>query len=161
MKKNVRYPNGVFQIIIGWDEILEGGLPNGAIVQSWRGTKGGELAVKNGHKAIMSPTSHAYFDYEIKTTNLSKVYSFNPRSSDLTPKQKQLIIGGECNVWSEHINNKSELDNKVFPRLIAMAEVLWTNKQLKNFNQFKTRLSNHYPILSEKGIKLFLMAFFG
>ena len=138
--------------IIGWDEILEGGLPNGAIVQSWRGTKGGELAVKNGHKAIMSPTSHAYFDYEIKTTNLSKVYSFNPRPGNLTPKQKQLIIGGECNVWSEHINNKSELDNKVFPRLIAMAEVLWTNKQLKNFNQFKTRLSNHYPILSEKGI---------
>lgn len=138
--------------IIGWDEILEGGLAKNAIVQSWRGTKGGIEAARSGNKVIMSPTSHAYFDYGIKTTNLEKVYSFKPLPSELSNDERKLIIGGECNVWTEHIYNEEELDSKVFPRLLAMAEVLWTNKNESDFDDFKKRLQNHYPILKIKGV---------
>jgi hexosaminidase len=138
--------------IIGWDEILEGGLAKNAIVQSWRGTKGGIEAAKSGNKAIMSPTSHAYFDYSIKTTDLEKVYSFRPIPNELNKNERKLIIGGECNVWTEHINNEEELDSKVFPRLLAMAEVLWTNENESDFEGFKKRLQNHYPILKIKEV---------
>ena len=100
----------------------------------------------------MSPTSHAYFDYGIKTTNLEKVYSFKPLPSELSNDERKLIIGGECNVWTEHIYNEEELDSKVFPRLLAMAEVLWTNKNESDFDDFKKRLQYHYPILKIKGV---------
>ena len=139
--------------IIGWDEILEGGIAHNATVQSWRGMNGGEQAVKNGNQAIMSPTSHAYFDYDIKTTDLKKVYAFNPIPDSLNEKEKKLIIGGECNVWTEHIPDENELDNKVFPRLLAMAEVLWTNDKNRQYNEFKSRINSHYPILSNKKVK--------
>ena len=138
--------------IIGWDEIIEGGLPKNATVQSWRGMNGGEKAVKMGNKAIMSPTSHAYFDYSIKTTDLKKVYSFDPVPKGLSNEEKKLVLGGECNVWSEHIPNEKELDRKVFPRLLAMSEVLWTYDSNRSYKNFKERINHHYPILTEKKI---------
>ena len=83
--------------IIGWDEITEGGIPNNAIVQSWRGMEGGILAAKNQHQAIMSPTSHCYFDYDLEAINLEKVYSFEPIPEELNNEEQKYIIGGECN----------------------------------------------------------------
>ena len=89
--------------LIGWDEILEGGLAEGAIVQSWRGMEGGIEAVRSGHRAIMSPTSHAYFDYDLRSIDPEKVYSFEPVPEGLSQREEQSIIGGECNMWTEHV----------------------------------------------------------
>lgn len=136
---------------VGWDEILEGGLPQGAAVQSWRGFDGGVEAVKLGHEVIMSPTSHAYFDYPIKSTDVAQVYSFNPVPEELTAAEAQLIIGGECNMWTEHAP-QDKVDQKMFPRLLAMAEVLWTLPEAKNESKFFHKLGDEYPDLRAKGI---------
>ena len=139
--------------IIGWDEILESEIKTDAIIQSWRGFEGGIKAVKSEKKAIMSPTSNAYFDYSISTTDLEKVYSFNPIPKGLNPKEQNLIIGGECNLWSERILNEEGLDYKAFPRLLAMSEVLWTNPEEKNYPVFLQKVQNHYPILKQLNVK--------
>lgn len=135
--------------IIGWDEILEGGLAKGAIVQSWRGMEGGIEAVRHGNQAIMSPTSHAYLDYGLDAIDLKKVYGFDPIPKDLTPSERELIIGGECNMWTEHVPNEKTLDSKVFPRLLAMAEVLWSDSSSRDFSEFTNRVQSHYPILEK------------
>ena len=137
--------------IIGWDEITEGGIPNNAIVQSWRGMEGGILAAKNQHQAIMSPTSHCYFDYELEAINLEKVYSFEPIPEELNNEEQKYIIGGECNMWSERAPQE-KIDAKVFPRILAMSEVLWSQKE-KNYDEFLQRVENHYPKLEELGVE--------
>ena len=140
------------KIIIGWDEILEGGNIEGAIVQSWRGFEGGISAVKKGNRAIMSPTSHCYFDYDINTTNLYQVYNFDPIPENLSKKEKKLIIGGECNLWSERILNEKELDQKTFPRLLAMSEVLWTYPSKRDSSSIENRVNKHYTLLENLGV---------
>jgi hexosaminidase len=152
IKRINKYLTSKGRSIIGWDEILEGGLAENAIVQSWRGLKGGIAAIESNHQAIMSPTSHAYFDYHIKTTDLPKVFSFNPIPPNIDKEKKHLIIGGECNVWTEHINNEKELDNKVFPRLLAMAEVLWTSNNNRDYIEFEKRVQDHYPMLKNRNV---------
>ena len=153
IKRIQTFLNAKGKQVIGWDEILEGGLAEGAIVQSWRGMDGGKEAVKHGNKAIMSPTSHAYFDYDLKAIDLEKVYSFNPIPPGLNQEEEQLIIGGECNMWTEHVPDENNLDSKVFPRLLAMTEVLWsclvTGFEQKNYAEFNKRLQSHYPILDK------------
>ncbi|MEM9053227.1 MAG: family 20 glycosylhydrolase, partial [Bacteroidota bacterium] len=138
--------------LIGWDEILEGGLAKGATVQSWRGMEGGIEAVKHGNEAIMSPTSHAYFDNSLDAIDLKKVYSFNPIPSGLTEADSELIIGGECNMWTERVPTEDNLDSKVFPRLLAMAEVLWSDSNNRDFSEFQKRVNEHYSILEEFGV---------
>ncbi len=137
--------------MIGWDEILEGGLPEGATVQSWRGFEGAATAVKMGHKAIVSPTSHAYFDYGLNDIDLERVYSFNPIPEDLRDQEQDFILGGECNMWSERAP-QPKVDSKVFPRITAMAEVLWSGTSDKNFEEFRDRLSKHYLMLESLGV---------
>ncbi|MEP1114845.1 glycoside hydrolase family 20 protein [Ekhidna sp.] len=137
--------------MIGWDEILEGGLPQGAIVQSWRGFDGAIEAVKSGNEAILSPTSHAYFDYGLNDIDLEKVYSFNPIPESISQEAEQLILGGECNMWSEQAP-QSKIDSKVFPRLLAMAEVLWNNPADRDFEMFKGRVRGNYKVLDELGV---------
>lgn len=138
--------------LIGWDEILEGGLSENATVQSWRGMDGGITAANSGHNAIMSPTSHAYFDYDLKAIDLEKVYSFDPIPAELPADKQYFIIGGECNLWSEHVPNEANLDSKVFPRLLAMSEVLWSYPKERNYTEFYSRVQYHYPILKNKGV---------
>ena len=135
------------KVIIGWDEILEGGLAEDAVVQSWRGMEGGKEAVKLGSRAIMSPTSHAYFDYDLKSIDLEKVYSFDPIPEGLTDEEAARIIGGECNMWTEHVPDEDNLDSKVFPRLLAMSEVLWSGNEQKDFSEFKQRVQQQYIVL--------------
>ncbi len=134
--------------LIGWDEILEGGLAKGAVVQSWRGMEGGIEAVKHGNNAIMSPTSHAYFDYDLKAIDLEKVYSFYPVPQGLSTVEASLVIGGECNLWSEHIPDEATLDGKVFPRLLAMSEVLWSDSNGRDYDEFLERVYQHYALLN-------------
>ncbi len=137
--------------IIGWDEILTGGLPEGAIVQSWRGMEGGIQAIKQGGATIMSPTSHAYFDYPITTTDLEQVYSFNPIPEGVSEDQHSLVLGGECNLWTEHIPEE-RLEIMMFPRVCAMAEVLWTKGTSRNYEDFKQRMKQHYARLALLGV---------
>lgn len=130
--------------LIGWDEILEGGLPDGATVQSWRGMDGGRNAVAMGRNAIMSPTSHCYFDYPIESIDLEQVYGFEPEPEDLDGSGR--ILGGECNMWTERAP-QDLVDSKVFPRMVAMSEVLWGAKQKRNWNDFQQRMGWHYDRL--------------
>ena len=137
--------------IIGWDEIIESKINSDVTIQSWRGFSGGIQAVKEGKKTIMSPTSHCYFDYDINSIDLEKVYNFNPIPPKINSLESELIIGGECNLWSERIPSEKELDRKTFPRLLAMSEVLWTYRKEK-FENFQNRVEDHYPILSQLNV---------
>ncbi len=139
--------------LIGWDEILEGGLADGAIVQSWRGMDGGIEAVKHGHQAIMSPTSHTYLDYGLDAIDLEKVYNFEPVPKGITERESDLIIGGECNMWTEHVPDEKTLDSKVFPRMLAMAEVLWSDTTGRDFKEFHQRIQAFYPLLEKYGVQ--------
>jgi hexosaminidase len=139
------------KVMIGWDEILEGGIPDNAIIQSWRGFEGGELAAKAGHEVIMSPTSHAYFDYDVKAIDLEKVYGFNPVPEGLSADEAAFIRGGECNMWTERAPQET-IDSKVFPRILAMAEVLWTSDSTKDFKEFRKRMKIHLKRLDKLGV---------
>ena len=150
IKRIEKYLNQKGRLIIGWDEILEGGLAPTATVQSWRGVAGGIEAAKKGHYAIMSPTSHAYFDYDLDAIDLQKVYSFDPIPSALTQEETQFILGAECNMWTERAPQES-VDSKVFPRLLAMTEVLWSYPK-KDYPQFYNRVQKHYPRLEALGV---------
>ena len=148
--------------LIGWDEILEGGLANDSIVMSWRGMDGGIKAALAEHDVIMSPTSHCYFDYyqakenEPKAiggfTPLEKVYEFDPIPKELSQKSSNFILGGQANVWTEYMHDENDVEYMIYPRLFAMAEVLWTEKTNLSFSDFKTRLNNIIPHLDHHKI---------
>jgi hexosaminidase len=143
--------------LIGWDEILEGGLSPNATVQSWRGMQHGLVAARDSHYVVMSPTSHCYLDYNLHSINLEKVYSFNPIPQGLEKTFEPYILGAEVNMWTEHVPNDSVLDSRVFPRLMAMAEVLWSGPG-GNYQGFFQRVQEHYPILQKKGVRYGLEA---
>jgi hexosaminidase len=136
--------------IIGWDEILEGGLPEGAMVQSWRGMEGAIEAVSIGTDVIVSPTSHCYLDYPLSSTNLEEIYSFQPRPEG-TLGGPGRILGGECNMWTERAPQEL-VESKVFPRAIGLAEVLWSGPEFTGasdaYSDFIKRLEPHLDRLS-------------
>ncbi len=138
--------------IIGWDEILEGGLSPQATVQAWRGFEGAIEAAHQHHYAIVSPTSHAYFDYSIESLDLKQVYSFNPIPAGLEPEYHQYILGGECNMWTERAP-QNEVDDRMFPRLLAMSEALWSGPEQKDFPDFHSRVQTHYRLLDALDVK--------
>lgn len=138
--------------LIGWDEILEGGLAPNATVQAWRGLGGALEAAQMNHYAISSPTSHAYFDYKLDAIDLEKVYSFDPIPAALPLEKHAFILGGECNMWTEWVPNEQVLDNKVFPRLLAMSEVLWTAPAVRNYPAFYERVQEQYSALDALGV---------
>jgi hexosaminidase len=149
---------------IGWDEILEGGLPNGAAVMSWRGESGGLQAAKMGHKVVMSPVNPCYFDYyQFKDREsqplaiggynpLSAVYAFDPIPKSLPDSMHTWIMGGQANVWTEYINTYNHLGYMVMPRMAAMAEALWLTADKRDFTQFNKRLQGQKPWLDSMGI---------
>ncbi len=147
-----KYLNAKGRRIIGWDEILEGGLAPSATVQAWRGFDGAMEAAKQGHDAIVSPTSHAYFDYSIETTDLKQVYSFEPIPEGLDSSLHKHILGGECNMWTERAP-QAEIDDRMFPRLLAMSEVLWSQAAQRDFSHFHKRVQSHYKRLDYLGVK--------
>ncbi|MFO7616382.1 MAG: family 20 glycosylhydrolase [Bacteroidales bacterium] len=126
--------------LIGWDEILEGGLAENAAVMSWRGIMGGIEAARMGHRVVMSPTSHCYFDYSHQTTPLEKVYSYDPIPEELTPEQAGFILGAQANMWTHIARTENEIDRQIFPRLYALAEALWTSRERKEWEDFSSRL---------------------
>ena len=140
--------------IIGWDEILEGGLSGESIIMSWRGIKGGIAAARQGHRVIMSPNVYSYIDHpqlkdlgkQPRTTDsyivsASKIYSFEPLIPDsLTKEQQRLILGPQVNLWTEHVAYPQHAFYQLLPRLGASCEVQWCNPEQKNFDYFKKRL---------------------
>jgi hexosaminidase len=138
--------------IIGWDEILEGGIPADAAIQSWRGMDGGSAAAKEYHAVVMSPTSHCYFDYGLAAIDLQKVYAFDPIPEGLSASEASWIRGGECNMWTEHAPQE-KVDAKVFPRLLALAEVLWTYPDQRNYDAFYGRVTDHLNRLRARDVE--------
>lgn len=135
------------RMVIGWDEILEGGLSPNATVQSWRGFEGGIDAAQQKHPVIMSPSSHCYLDYGLDAIDLKKIYAFIPVPAELKKEFQMFILGAECNMWTEHVPDENILDGKVFPRMIALAEVLWSGPDTNRYDNFYKRLQLHYQIL--------------
>ncbi|MBB3276521.1 MULTISPECIES: family 20 glycosylhydrolase [unclassified Pseudoxanthomonas] len=137
--------------LIGWDEILEGGLPPEATVMSWRGTEGGLEAATQGHDVVMTPKSHLYLDYHQTTSPneppgrptqvpLEKVYGFEPVPEALAPSLRHHILGLQANVWTEHTRHYARLQHHLYPRLAALAEVGWTPMARKDYGDFLKRL---------------------
>ena len=149
-KRIEKYLNSKGRQIIGWDEILEGGLAPNATVMSWRGEAGGIAAAQQHHPVIMTPKYWCYFDYSQTKkedsitisgyTTIEKTYSYEPISKELTPEQATLIMGGEACVWTEYIDNPGKLEYMIFPRMAALSEVLWSAKDKKNWQDFSKRL---------------------
>jgi len=149
--------------IIGWDEILEGGLAPNAAVMSWRGTEGGIAAAKQEHFVVMSPVSHCYFDYyqgDSKTeplaiggfTPIEKVYAFEPTPKELSKEEAKYILGGQANLWTEYIDTPEKVEYMIFPRMIALSEVLWGTSNPGKYDDFKNRLIKQFKSLDAKGI---------
>jgi hexosaminidase len=149
-----KYLNSKGRQIIGWDEILEGGLAPNAAVMSWRGEKGGIAAAKEKHQVIMTPTGWAYFDYsqtkkEDSLTiggylTVQKVYSYEPLPKELAADEVKYVMGAQANLWTEYISNPRKLEYMLFPRLSAMSEVLWSPKASKDWNSFEKRLQTQF-----------------
>ncbi len=137
--------------IIGWEEILEGGLTKGATVQSWTGFDGAIKTAKQNHYSICSPASHTYLNAEPDDLNLRTCYSFNPIPSELNDEESKYIIGSEVNLWTEHAPQET-VDNKLFPRILALSEVFWLNPNNKDYDDFYLRLQKHYKYLIKRGI---------
>jgi hexosaminidase len=141
--------------LIGWDEILEGGLAENATVMSWRGTEGALAAARSGHDAVMSPTSHTYFDYyQVKDTAreplniggflpLETVYTWEPMPADLEPQFHKHILGVQGQLWTEYLSTPKAVEYNAFPRLTALAEVAWTETALRRLDTFRPRLAAH------------------
>ena len=138
--------------VIGWDEILEGGLGPDATVHSWRGMDGAIEAVNQGHDAILSPTSHCYFDYDQeKVTPIDKVYSLNPIPEGFDAVKTSHILGVQANVWTEYIPTFDRAEYMLLPRLAALSEVQWSVPERMNYCDFLLRLKHLSQIYDEYG----------
>lgn len=146
--------------MIGWDEILEGGLTPGAAVMSWRGTKGGIAAAEAGHDVVMSPTSHCYLDYaqargpgEPESIGgfvpLATVYSYDPMPDGLDQSKRKHILGAQGNLWSEYLWTPQDVEYFAFPRAVALAEVVWSPAAARDYTQFGRRLLPHLARLDQ------------
>ncbi len=141
--------------LIGWDEILEGGLAENATVMSWRGMAGGIAAAKAGHDVVMAPGSHTYFDHYQSLDKKSEplaiggflpmdtVYSFEPVPAILTPEEGKHILGAQAQVWTEYIQTPKEVEYMLLPRLSALAEVMWSSKANRDYADFMARMVTH------------------
>lgn len=158
-----RFVNSKGRDIIGWDEILEGGLAPNATVMSWRGEEGGIEAARRKHKVIMTPGKRCYLDYYQESPEfaplaiggflpLDTVYNYNPLPAQLTPEEQSYIIGVQGNIWGEYIQTPEYFEYMAFPRLLAMAEVQWTQPEHKDFDAFARRLDKEFERLDYCGV---------
>jgi len=165
IKRIEKYLNSRGKRIIGWDEILEGGLAPNATVMSWRGEKGGIEAAKSGHEVIMTPTDNCYLDYYQALGKdeplaiggylpLEKVYSYEPVPAELTEKESKFVLGAQGNVWTEYMKTPEQVEYMVFPRAIALAEVVWSPKANRDFKDFGRRIGIHIPRLKAAGVNV-------
>jgi hexosaminidase len=158
-----KYLNSKGRQIIGWDEILEGGLTPGATVMSWTGEEGGIAAAKQHHDAIMTPEKYVYLDYYQSLypaeplagggyTPLSKVYNYEPITNELSGEEAKYIKGVQANAWSEYMASPAQAERQLFPRMLALAEVAWSSKENKSYPDFLKRLRYQQPLLEKLNI---------
>ncbi|MEZ2338635.1 beta-N-acetylhexosaminidase [Mucilaginibacter sp. RCC_168] len=142
--------------LVGWDEILQGGLAESATVMSWRGEEGGIEAARMHHHVVMTPLPYMYFDAPQANEQLEPigwnppvtwqmVYNYEPQSSQLTPAETAYILGAQGNIWTEKIPNAPHLEYMVFPRALAVAELAWSSKENKNIDRFEYKMKQQYP----------------
>ena len=148
--------------LLGWDEILEGGLAPNATVMSWRGEAGGIAAVRSGHRAIMTPGSHCYLDayQDAPPTQpeaiggylpLQKVYSYNPVPDSLSTAEAALVYGVQANLWTEYVPTPEHAEYMIYPRLLALSEVAWSAPARKSWDDFRKRALKENTLLKAKG----------
>jgi hexosaminidase len=162
VKRIERFVNDQGRTLIGWDEILEGGLAPNAVVMSWRGVQGGIAAANAGHDVVMTPTSHCYLDYlQAKTGEpkgiggflpLEMVYSFEPIPPSLAADRVKHILGAGGCLWTEFVPNYAHAQYMTYPRACALAEVTWTDPKLKKWEDFRNRLDTHLQRLKAQGV---------
>ncbi len=164
-----KFLNAHDRTLIGWDEILEGGLAPNATVMSWRGIKGGIAAANSDHEVVMTPTSNCYFDYRQAATgepraiggdkpgpgrilSTEKVYAFEPVPAELPAEKAKYILGADGNLWSEYFPNYAQVQYMAYPRACAMAELTWTEAKQKNWADFQKRLDTHLQRLKAQKV---------
>ncbi|MDH3459123.1 MAG: family 20 glycosylhydrolase, partial [Gemmatimonadota bacterium] len=158
-----RFLNANGRRLIGWDEILEGGLAPEATVMSWRGVVGGIAAAKQGHDVIMTPYSHVYFDYYQGDpafeplaiggyTPLEKVYAFEPVPQELTAAEARHVLGAQGNVWTEYMKTPGQVEYMAVPRMLALSEVVWSPPSARDWSGFSRRLAGQFARLDRLGI---------
>ena len=146
-----RFLNAHGRRLVGWDEILEGGIAPAATVMSWRGTAGGIEAARQGHDVVMTPGTHVYFDHYQGPregeplgiggyTPLEKVYAFEPVPAELTPLEARHILGAQANMWTEYVATPAHVEYMVYPRALALSEVLWSRTEGRDWTSFTERL---------------------
>lgn len=149
-----KYINSKGKTMIGWDEILEGGLAPNAIVMSWRGEAGGIEAAKQNHKVIMTPGSHVYLDHSQSSREdsltiggyipVEKSYSYEPVPKELDAEQAKFVMGSQANVWTEYMRYPAKVEYQLFPRLSALSEVFWSPKESRSWADFEPRLMTQF-----------------
>lgn len=158
-----KFVNSKGRKIIGWDEILEGGLAPNAAVMSWRGTEGGIAAAKQKHNVVMTPLSNCYFDYyqgDPKNEPLAiggylpleKVYTLNPTPGELTEEESKYVLGAQANLWTEYIETPQQVEYMIFPRMMALSEVVWGTSNPEKYNDFEDRVIQQFKTLDARGI---------
>ncbi|HCS48156.1 MAG TPA: hypothetical protein DIW61_07850 [Candidatus Aminicenantes bacterium] len=162
IKRIEKFLGGKGKRLIGWDEILEGGLAPNATVMSWRGTAGGIAAAQSGHDVVMSPTSHCYFDYYQGLFDepqgiggylpIEKVYAYEPVPVELAAEQAAHILGAQANIWTEYLADSDSVEYMLMPRLLALSEVVWSQKSLRSFADFSRRVVPHYDRLAAAAV---------
>ncbi|HEV8415151.1 MAG TPA: beta-N-acetylhexosaminidase [Bryobacteraceae bacterium] len=163
IRRMERFINSQGRRMIGWDEILEGGLAPDATVMSWRGEQGGIAAARQGHDVIMSPDAYLYFDhYQGDRAKeplaiggmlpLEKVYSYNPLPAALNPEEQKHILGAQANMWTEYIQDPRQAEYMLFPRLFALAEVVWSPQSSRNYRDFLSRVPPQLARLKRQGV---------
>jgi hexosaminidase len=170
VKRIEKFINTNGRKLVGWDEILEGGLAPDATVMSWRGFKGGLEAAKEGHDVVMTPGEFCYVNlyqgpYDVEPIAqggylpLKKVYEFDPVHESMTTKEAKHVLGGQANLWSEYVSTQSHSEYMIFPRLAAMSESLWSEKENKDWADFSTRLMQQFKRYKAQGINYSESAF--
>jgi hexosaminidase len=163
VKRIEKFLNSKGKKLIGWDEILQGGLAPNAAVMSWRGTEGGMAAARAGHDVVMSPTSYCYLDYyqgDPATEPLAiggyvplrKIYSFEPALPELTPAEAEHIIGVQANLWTEYVPTTSHAEYMSYPRGAAVAEIGWTAKEKRDWTDFTRRMDKQFARYEALGL---------
>jgi hexosaminidase len=148
---------------VGWDDIIEGGATPGAVVMSWRGTKGGIEAARHGLDVVMTPHTQTYFDYYQGPergeplaiggmTTLEKVYDYDPVPPEMTPEEARRVLGTQGQLWSEYIPTAEQMEYMAFPRMCALAEVAWTPRERRDYADFLSRLPAHLERLRAMGV---------
>jgi hexosaminidase len=145
--------------LVGWDEILEGGLAPGATVMSWRGEAGGIAAAKAGHDVVMAPQKPTYLDHsqtELPTeppgigghNSLEDVYSYEPVPKELSAEEAKHVLGAQGQIWTEYMPDPKRVEYMAWPRLVALAEVLWSPREARDLASFESRLKTHLERLA-------------